>query len=155
MAPRSTRVLLEEIPVFPSFSSTPPNALPSNPRRAVSESAPSRNSKSSAGMHPSPPQITSKKSIKRLSDLMPRSDHGGKSDWFVVFSDVTIRCAKVGTTDIPGGFSREKEKQGKQGKTKKKGKTRNLCAWACWTWLGFTRLTSPAQTVSSRLSGGR
>ncbi|KAL8278230.1 hypothetical protein RQP46_009403 [Phenoliferia psychrophenolica] len=124
MAPRSTRVLLEENPVHPSSSSNPPDAATSaNPRRAVSESTPHRTIKASTAS--SSPHITNKKSTKRLSDLISRSD-GGKNDWFVVFSDVTIRCAKVGTTDIPGGFSREKEKQGKQGKTKKKGKTRNL-----------------------------
>lgn len=121
MAPRSNRVLLEEAPVFPSSSSNPLTASPDNPRRAISESTSGRPAKGSAA-----PSGGSKKSVKRLSDLMPKGE-GSKSDWFVVFSDVTIRCAKVGTTDIPGGFSREKEKQGKQGKTKKKGRTRNLC----------------------------
>lgn len=46
--------------------------------------------------------------------------------WLVVFSDVTIRCQRTGVTDIPGGFSRDKEKQGKQGQTKRKGRLRNL-----------------------------
>lgn len=46
---------------------------------------------------------------------------------FVHFSDVVIRCQRTGMTDIPGGFSRDKEKLGKQGKVKKRGKTRNLC----------------------------
>ena len=122
MAPRSTRILLDETPVHPTGT---------NPRRAISESTPPHSHKASTVSSASPQlaSIASKKSTKRLSDLMPRNgDHGAKTDWFVVFSDVTIRCAKVGQTDIPGGFSREKEKQGKQGKTKKKGKTRNLCA---------------------------
>lgn len=36
-----------------------------------------------------------------------------------------MRCQRTGQTDIPGGFSRLKERQGKQGKVKK-GRLRNL-----------------------------
>lgn len=60
------------------------------------------------------------------SDASKRKSKGG-SEWFVRFSDVTIRCVKIRETDFPGGFSRQKEKQGKQGKVKR-GKPRNLCA---------------------------
>ncbi|KAM0750408.1 Dbl homology domain-containing protein [Meredithblackwellia eburnea MCA 4105] len=133
MAPRSTRVLIQEVPANPASPTNPPSPS-QTPRRAVSESTPAPSSSSKAGTNSgsaklsTPPQASTKKSIKRLSDLLPKDSNGagGKNDWFVIFSDVTIRCVKTGTTDIPGGFSREKEKQGKQGKTKKKGKTRNL-----------------------------
>ena len=83
MAPRSSRVLLDEIPV----------PLEPTSRRAA-------------------PGVSSRKSKG--------------NEWFVRFSDVTIRCVKTRETDLPGGFSRQKEKQGKQGKVKK-GKPRNLC----------------------------
>ncbi|GAA5989409.1 hypothetical protein JCM11641_004820 [Rhodosporidiobolus odoratus] len=46
-------------------------------------------------------------------------------DWLIQFTDVVVRVQKVGQTNIPGSFSREKEKQGKQGKTRKTGKLRN------------------------------
>lgn len=124
MAPRSSRTLLEEVPVVPPSDPSPGD--PPAPRRAVSESAPPRRPSASP-----PAVLTTKKSTKRLSDVVGRGGGGtnDKKDWFVKFSDVTIRCTKTGTTDIPGGFSREKEKMGKQGKTKKKGKTRNLCSY--------------------------
>jgi len=103
MAPRSARVLLEETPA-PSLS---PNSGSSafKPRRSVSDAG----GRSSRGE-------------KALSAPKPFSsgDH-----WFIRFTDVTVRCQRTGQTDIPGGFSRHKERQGKQGKLKK-GKLRNL-----------------------------
>ncbi|ORY90207.1 hypothetical protein BCR35DRAFT_299782 [Leucosporidium creatinivorum] len=91
MAPRSSRVLLDEIPV--------PRDTASLGRRTLSDVSSSRKQ--------------SKSSTKNTNE------------WFVRFSDVTIRCVKIRETDLPGGFSRVKEKQGKQGKVKK-GKPRNL-----------------------------
>lgn len=94
MAPRSSRVLLDEIPV--------PRATATSGRRTISDAASLR------------------KQHKPISN--------NNNEWFVRFSDVTIRCVKIRETDLPGGFSRIKEKQGKQGKVKK-GKPRNICAF--------------------------
>lgn len=93
MAPRSSRVLLDEIPV--------PRATATLGRRTISDASSSR------------------------KQQKPTSNN---NEWFVRFSDVTIRCVKIRETDLPGGFSRIKEKQGKQGKVKK-GKPRNLCTF--------------------------
>lgn len=130
MAPRSSRTVIEEIPIWhtaTSKSPEPPYAS-SNPRRTVSDVA-SRPPKPSDSRQTSNPVVT-QKPVKRLSDLLPRADKppsvGSKRDlWLIVFSDVTIRCQRIGETEVPGPFSREKEKQGKQGKVKK-GRRRNL-----------------------------
>jgi hypothetical protein len=66
-------------------------------------------------------------SSRRTQSDAARKFKSSNNEWFVRFSDVTIRCVKIRETDLPGGFSRQKEKQGKQGKTKK-GRLRNLCA---------------------------
>ncbi|GAA5827936.1 hypothetical protein JCM11251_005654 [Rhodosporidiobolus azoricus] len=85
MAPRSSRVMIEEVP---------------DPNRST---APSR--------------IRNRKSMS--------TSRSTADDWLIRFTDVVIRVQKVGQTNIPGSFSREKEKQGKQGKTRKTGKLRN------------------------------
>jgi len=80
---------------------------------------------------------------------------GKGTEWLVCFTDVVVRAIKTGETScvllslfvstwlrplkpqlmplssvcrIPGSFSREKEKRGKQGAPCKVGKTRNTCA---------------------------
>jgi hypothetical protein len=100
MAPRSSRVLLDEIPV-PRATATATLG-----RRIISDASSSR------------------------KQQKPASTSNG-NEWFVRFSDVTIRCVKIRETDLPGGFSRVKEKQGKQGKQGKvkRGKPRNLCTF--------------------------
>ncbi|BGO98970.1 hypothetical protein JCM10021v2_002638 [Rhodotorula toruloides] len=80
MAPRSARILIEEVPA--------PDA----------------------------------RTRRRLSAPTARR---GKNEWLIRFTDVVIRAEKTGETDIPGSFSRQKEKKGKQGKPRKNGKLRN------------------------------
>lgn len=77
---------------------------------------------------PCSPSTSASSTTRRTTSrkLTPSSKGKGKEDWFVRFSDVTLRCVKIRETDLPGGFSRGKEKMGKQGKVKK-GKLRNLC----------------------------
>lgn len=103
MAPRSARIRLEET-VAPGLSSSPSSAS-FKPRRSVSDAGGRSSRGDKAASSPKP---------------FSSSDH-----WFVRFTDVTVRCQRTGQTDIPGGFSRQKERQGKQGKLKK-GKLRNL-----------------------------
>ncbi|GAA5909376.1 hypothetical protein JCM6882_000966 [Rhodosporidiobolus microsporus] len=86
MAPRSSRVVIEEVP---------------DPNRSTAPSR-SRTGRKSSG------------TTRSTAD-----------DWLIRFTDVVIRVQKIGQTNIPGSFSREKEKQGKQGKTRKTGKLRN------------------------------
>ena len=90
MAPRSSRILLEEYPVS---QATAPGV---KPRRTMSDAA-----------------------TRRAKDI------SNSNEWFIRFTDCTIRCVKIRETDLAGGFSRQKEKQGKQGKMKK-GKVRNV-----------------------------
>lgn len=130
MAPRSSRTVVEEIPIWHTTTAQSPDPpyASSNPRRTVSDAA-ARPLKASGGRQSSNP-VVAKRPAKRLSDLLPRDDKppsvGSKRDlWLIVFSDVTIRCQRIGETEVPGSFSREKEKQGKQGKVKK-GRRRNL-----------------------------
>ncbi|BGP21200.1 DH domain containing protein [Rhodotorula toruloides] len=80
MAPRSARILIEEVPA--------PDA----------------------------------RTRRRLSAPTVRR---GKTEWLIRFTDVVIRAEKTGETDIPGSFSRQKEKKGKQGKPRRTGKLRN------------------------------
>ncbi|GAA6062608.1 hypothetical protein JCM10212_002202, partial [Sporobolomyces blumeae] len=61
-------------------------------------------------------------------------------DWLIRFTDVVVRAVKVGETSIPGSFSREKEKQGKQGKTRKEGSARNT-----YRFVRVERWESPEQ----------
>lgn len=107
MAPRSSRVLLDEVPV--------PRATATLGRRTISDASSSRKQQKP-------------------------TNSSSNNEWFVRFSDVTIRCVKIRETDLPGGFSRIKEKQGKQGKVKK-GKPRNLCTYSSSLGLDL-RLTS-------------
>lgn len=115
MAPRSSRVLLDEIPV---------------PRECAAR--------------------------RTVSDASSRKIKTASNEWFVRFSDVTIRCVKTRETDLPGGFSRQKEKQGKQGKVKK-GKSRNLCTFLVTSTRHRVSLTvcDSAQTALSRSSDGK
>lgn len=103
MAPRSARVLLEESPAPAPSPNLGSSAF--KPRRSVSDAG----GRSSRG-------------DKSATSPKPFSS---ADQWFVRFTDVTVRCHRTGQTDIPGGFSRQKERQGKQGKVKK-GKLRNL-----------------------------
>ncbi|GAA5941201.1 hypothetical protein JCM10213_007452 [Rhodosporidiobolus nylandii] len=95
MAPRSSRVVLSETP------------------------APDSRSSPSAG------GLGRRKSVRKSSSGGGGKERSTADDWLITFSDVAIRAQKVGQTNIPGSFSREKEKQGKQGKTRKTGKLRN------------------------------
>ncbi|GAA5949921.1 hypothetical protein JCM3765_007739 [Sporobolomyces pararoseus] len=99
MIPRSSRILISESPVPPSTSS-------SLPLRTAS----------------------TKRSSRRVStgstNTFGRSSKADK-EWLIKFTDVVIRAQKIGETNVPGSFSREKEKQGKQGKTRKSGPLRN------------------------------
>lgn len=134
MAPRSSRIVLEETSVWQPTtsipSSLPPNASP-NPRRATSDAA-SRKTRPTPSTSPTLDQKN--RSINRRMSAFVTRDHksptmGSKKDiWMIVFSDVTIRCQRTGTTDIPGAFSRDKakQKQEKVGRVKKRGRTRNL-----------------------------
>lgn len=135
MAPRSTRVLISETSVWDPPATPMSSSTSTVSRRAVSDVA----SHPPVGLTSSHRNVSalsshSNRSIRRLSELVRSASTastekapglGSKRDlWIIRFSDVTIRCARVGTTDIPGGFARSKE-TGK-GKIKKKGKQRNL-----------------------------
>ncbi|GAA5884562.1 hypothetical protein JCM16303_000030 [Sporobolomyces ruberrimus] len=99
MMPRSSRLLLSEQPAPPPSSTSPPMRKPSMKR--------------SSRRHSAGTQIATERWTK--------SDR----EWLISFTDVVIRARKVGETNVPGSFSREKEKQGKQGKTRKAGPVRN------------------------------
>ncbi|GAA5909278.1 hypothetical protein JCM5296_006114 [Sporobolomyces johnsonii] len=74
-----------------------------------------------------PPSASHNKSraSRRISSGPSSKPRSTENDWLIRFTDVVIRAQKVGQTNIPGSFSREKEKQGKQGKTRRTGKLRN------------------------------
>ncbi|GJN91952.1 hypothetical protein Rhopal_004980-T1 [Rhodotorula paludigena] len=99
MAPRTARILIDES-LAPPSTSNPPTVRNKLSRR-LSGAAGSSTLKSST-----------------------RSSGKGQ-EYLIRFTDVIIRAQKTGETDIPGSFSRGKEKKGKQGKTRKAGKIRN------------------------------
>ncbi|GAA6000018.1 uncharacterized protein JCM10292_003585 [Rhodotorula paludigena] len=99
MAPRTARILIDES-LAPPSASTPPTVRNKLSRR-LSGAAGSSTLKSST-----------------------RSSGKGQ-EYLIRFTDVIIRAQKTGETDIPGSFSRGKEKKGKPGKTRKAGKIRN------------------------------
>ncbi|GAA6044251.1 hypothetical protein JCM8097_002091 [Rhodosporidiobolus ruineniae] len=90
MAPRSSRIVLEELPA-PDRSAAP----------------------------------RGKSGRKSLGSSTSSASRSTASDWLIRFTDVVIRAQKIGETNIPGSFSRDKEKKGKQGKTRKTGQLRN------------------------------
>ncbi|GAA6011746.1 hypothetical protein JCM11491_000737 [Sporobolomyces phaffii] len=101
MAPRTSRVLHSEQPAPPSTSTSSSLAFRKN---------------------------STKRSSRRVSATATHTF--GKTtkldrEWLIAFNDVVIRAEKVGETNVPGSFSREKEKQGKHGKTRKAGPLRN------------------------------
>ncbi|GAA5923599.1 uncharacterized protein JCM15063_003701 [Sporobolomyces koalae] len=101
MAPRASRILISEAPAM----SATPGSIPSG-------------------------KSSSKRTSRRVSATPNGTNTLMKSsklerEWLITFTDVVIRARKTGETDVPGSFSREKEKQGKQGKTRKAGPLRN------------------------------
>ncbi|SCV67974.1 BQ2448_95 [Microbotryum intermedium] len=110
MAPRRTRVLMEE-------KIAPADVDGDDSTAAVKE----RSSMITLG----------KKASKRTLGRSKRttSTRGGE-EWFVRFSDVTVRCVKVRETDLPFGCGFSKKGEGaKREKKLKKGKVRNLCGF--------------------------
>ncbi|KPV77937.1 uncharacterized protein RHOBADRAFT_50463 [Rhodotorula graminis WP1] len=104
MAPRAARILISEHPAPTLSQSAGPSATASGSTRA--------------------------KFARRMSGAVggggKKGGTSGKgSEWLVSFTDVVVRAVKTGETSIPGSFSREKEKRGKQGAPRKVGKTRN------------------------------
>ncbi|GAA5846176.1 hypothetical protein JCM5353_002992 [Sporobolomyces roseus] len=99
MAPRSSRILVSESPA------------------PVTTSATFSSRKSSM-------KRSSRKGSNGSSGVLTKPGKSG-NEWLMEFTDVVIRASKVGETNVPGSFSRDKEKQGKQGKTRKSGPLRN------------------------------
>ena len=134
MAPRSSRILLEENSIW-SSSDTP------TPRRAVSDVA---STGLSAARNLSSLSHNSGRSIRRLSDLvrsgssssvvkdgsMPKV--GSKKDiWLIAFTDVVIRVQRTGVTTIPSSLSSSttspySPQSSSRGQKKRRGKERNL-----------------------------
>lgn len=142
MAPRSTRILIGESSVWQASTgndrseSTSHNLSNSSPRRAVSDVS-SHPPTFLQNRNASAMSSYSNKSIKRLSNFVRTTSvsnsrpaapkFGSKQDiWMVSFTDVTLRCQRVGSTDIPDGFAGALEGGGKIGKIKRKGRERNL-----------------------------
>ncbi|GAA5908977.1 uncharacterized protein JCM6883_002570 [Sporobolomyces salmoneus] len=104
MIPRSSRILIAEQPAPP-----PPGTSSSSSALPFRKGSTKRSSRRvSAG--------------SRTTTVLSKSH---KKEWLIKFTDVVIRAQKIGETNVPGSFSREKEKQGKQGKTRKSGPLRN------------------------------
>ncbi|GAA5854157.1 hypothetical protein JCM9279_002854 [Rhodotorula babjevae] len=102
MAPRAARILISEQPAPTLSQSAGPSTTTGGSTRA--------------------------KFARRMSGAVGTKKSGvsGKgTEWLVCFTDVVVRAVKTGETSIPGSFSREKEKRGKQGAPRKVGKTRN------------------------------
>ncbi|GAA5991356.1 hypothetical protein JCM10908_003274 [Rhodotorula pacifica] len=89
---------------------------------------------------PAPPlSIPHKKSSRRLSSAPTKREvRANAREWLITFTDVVVRAEKVGETDVPGSFSRVKEKKGKQGKVRKAGELRNT-----YRYVGIERWETP------------
>ncbi|BGP36169.1 hypothetical protein JCM10450v2_000067 [Rhodotorula kratochvilovae] len=86
-------------------------------RILISES-PAPSPLSSSGGH-----ATVRSRFSRSAATTGRKSKGG--EWLIAFTDVVVRAVKTGETSIPGSFSREKEKRGKQGAPRRAGRVRN------------------------------
>jgi hypothetical protein len=129
MAPGSDRTLVSEEPVWQP---------PEDTRRTISDAGHvTRNSLAPDVLHASVRrEPRAQKSFRRLSDLVSSDKKaptiGSKRDiWLVKFSDVILRCQRVGVTTLPiGRFER-----GSKDRDKSKGRVqRNL-----YRYLGVER----------------
>ena len=145
-APKPSRVLVEERMVAPrdlNDDSKPPSSPP-----------PVGTTKAVRG----------KSSFKRLSDVLQNSGGGvgGKKDlWFVVFSDVVLRCQRTGTTSLPLGSAHASranslpELQGKSkyattGRRNSAARPRNLYKFIKASFLTHSLLPSNLTAPSDR-----
>ena len=114
MIPRSDRLLVEEVSIW-----QPP---PGTSRRSISDVSYGLPSSESLPMHNRVANLKDQKTTRRLSDLITgnRNDQrqpstGSKKDlWLIRFTDVIIRCQRVGFTSMPLGAvsTRSKAKNG-------------------------------------------
>lgn len=92
-APKASRQLVDERPLFAAAAASAPNTPPG-----------------AAGKGGAPPtkQVNPKSSFRRFSDVLQPGGTaanptlGGKKDlWLVAFNDVVLRCQRTGTTTLP------------------------------------------------------
>lgn len=121
LVPKSNRLLISETPlseVSPSVASLPLSTNPPNSRDCAKPMRP-------------------KKSSSKLSDIL-KGQGGGKDElWVVRFTDMSLLCAKTGTTTLPLSMSPKKDekKSGNRAGRKGGGRERNLYKFMrVWAW---------------------
>lgn len=121
LVPKSNRLLISETPlseVSPSVASPPLSTNPPNSRDCAKPMRP-------------------KKSSSKLSDIL-KGQGGGKDElWVVRFTDMSLLCAKTGTTTLPLSMSPKKDekKSGNRAGRKGGGRERNLYKFMrVWAW---------------------
>lgn len=134
MAPRSRRILLDEVSIYETTSSSsPPVSSPTSPLPRSPSTASHRNVTAI-------PIVPSRPSIKRLSALLHQRPSppsppslGSKNDlWLIHFTDVIVRVQRTGTTSIPTGFALMKKRRRRMKRSEQEGgegggkKERNL-----------------------------